>query len=247
MAGDRAGGGEPGAARRIPAGRVGLHAEAAELLAACHRLHGTLQRPEVLIAVEDILGSLVSCREAALYDLEGEPAQLTLVAPFGLPADDVPPLPPARVAGHHRRPAVHRVPVRRRRSPPPGGLHAPAGGRPRHRRHRADPPARRKAGTDQRGVGDARSDRHARRDRVDRAPGPLPRRPAGRNGGRRNAPRATADPGDRRRPLRGSRRPSAPAGLLRGGRARRSLCVHRGPDAARRRRARPRAHRVAGP
>ena len=72
-----------------------LHAEAAELLAACHRLHGTLQRPQVLIAVEDILGSLVSCREAALYDLEGEPPTLTLVASFGLPADDVPPLPPA--------------------------------------------------------------------------------------------------------------------------------------------------------
>lgn len=71
------------------------HAEAAELLAACHRLHGTLQRQEVLTAIEDILGSLVSSVQAAVYDLEGEPLRLTLVAPFGLSAEEVPPLPPA--------------------------------------------------------------------------------------------------------------------------------------------------------
>ena len=70
------------------------HAEAAELLAACHRLHGTLERREVLVAIEDILGSLVGCEQAAVYDLEGEPARLTLVAPFGLAAAEVPPLPP---------------------------------------------------------------------------------------------------------------------------------------------------------
>lgn len=71
------------------------HAQAAELLAACHRLHGTLKRPEVVIAIEDILGSLVSCQQSALYDLEEGPARLTLVAALGLPEDEVPPLPPA--------------------------------------------------------------------------------------------------------------------------------------------------------
>jgi GAF domain-containing protein len=91
------------------------HAEVALLLAACHRLHSTLDRREVLTALEEILGSLVGCEEAAVYELGGEPAALTLVKPFGIPAHALPPLPdavlPAMLAGRIYIALPHTAPL----------------------------------------------------------------------------------------------------------------------------------------
>jgi GAF domain-containing protein len=79
------------------------HAQVAGLLAACHRLHASLDRRAVLTALEDTLTSLVGCEEAAVYELAGEPSRLTLVGALGMATAAVPPLPemvlPAMVAG----------------------------------------------------------------------------------------------------------------------------------------------------
>jgi GAF domain-containing protein len=74
------------------------HAYVGTLLAACHRLHSTLDRAAVLVALEDALVSLIGCREAAVYELAGEPARLALVAAFGVPVETAASLPAGAAA-----------------------------------------------------------------------------------------------------------------------------------------------------
>ncbi|HEV7502594.1 MAG TPA: hypothetical protein VGQ33_21405, partial [Vicinamibacteria bacterium] len=44
------------------------HARVAGLLAACHRLHSTLDRAAMLIALHEALAGLVGCEEAAVLE-----------------------------------------------------------------------------------------------------------------------------------------------------------------------------------
>jgi len=66
-----------------------LHVEAennnlASLYVASYRLHGTLDRKEVLGAIQDIVVNLIGSEELAVYELEPEGATLRLVASFGI-------------------------------------------------------------------------------------------------------------------------------------------------------------------
>lgn len=71
------------------------HGHLANQLAACHRLHSTLDRAEVLLALEEILASLVGCEDAAVYETRGEEGHYELVARFG--SGEAPPTLPEAV------------------------------------------------------------------------------------------------------------------------------------------------------
>jgi len=60
------------------------HAEAAELLAACHRLHGTLERKEVIAVLHEIIANLVGSETVAIFELEPESRELTLLSACGI-------------------------------------------------------------------------------------------------------------------------------------------------------------------
>jgi hypothetical protein len=59
-------------------------AEAASLYIAVHRLHSTLDRGQVLQALEEILASLIGCEEVAVYERRGA-SMLMPVVTVGLP------------------------------------------------------------------------------------------------------------------------------------------------------------------
>ena len=61
------------------------HARVAGLLAACHRLHSTLDRAAMLIALSDALASLVGCEEAAVLERGRGREEFTVAACFGIP------------------------------------------------------------------------------------------------------------------------------------------------------------------
>ena len=69
-------------------------AEAASLYIAVHRLHSTLDRGQVLQALEEILASLVGCEQLAVCERRGSEATLMPVATTGLPPGRVTPLRP---------------------------------------------------------------------------------------------------------------------------------------------------------
>ena len=67
-------------------------AEAASLFIAVHRLHSTLDRSQVLQALEEIVASLVGCEEMAVFERQGADAALMPVATVGLAPGTVTPL-----------------------------------------------------------------------------------------------------------------------------------------------------------
>jgi hypothetical protein len=60
------------------------HARVAGMLAACHRLHSTLDRAAMLIALNEALAGLVGCEEAAILERRGR-GEFTVAACFGIP------------------------------------------------------------------------------------------------------------------------------------------------------------------
>jgi GAF domain-containing protein len=61
-------------------------AELTPVHVATERLHGSLDRKQVLLALEETLASIVGCEQWAVFELAGSPEALTFVAAVGLPA-----------------------------------------------------------------------------------------------------------------------------------------------------------------
>jgi GAF domain-containing protein len=61
------------------------HARVAGLLGACHRLHSTLDRATMLIALHEALAGLVGCEEAAVLERSRGRGEFTVAACFGIP------------------------------------------------------------------------------------------------------------------------------------------------------------------
>jgi GAF domain len=57
----------------------------ANLYVASYRLHGTLDRKEVIDTLQEIVANLIGSEEAGLFELDRERKSLQLVASFGLP------------------------------------------------------------------------------------------------------------------------------------------------------------------
>jgi hypothetical protein len=60
------------------------NANLANLYVASYRLHGTLDRGEVLLAIQEIVINLIGCEEMAIFELEEGDFALRLAASFGL-------------------------------------------------------------------------------------------------------------------------------------------------------------------
>lgn len=56
----------------------------ANLYVASYRLHGTLDRKEILSSIQEIIINLVGCEEFGIFDLETEQGMLTLTASMGI-------------------------------------------------------------------------------------------------------------------------------------------------------------------
>ena len=65
----------------------------ANLYVASYRLHGTLDRQEVIDTIKEIIANLVGSEEAGLFELDREKQVLELVASFGIAPDTCPPVP----------------------------------------------------------------------------------------------------------------------------------------------------------
>jgi GAF domain-containing protein len=65
----------------------------ANLYVASYRLHGTLDRSEVIAAVQEIIANLVGSEEAALFEIDPDTKTLELVASFGVDRDQCHPIP----------------------------------------------------------------------------------------------------------------------------------------------------------
>jgi GAF domain-containing protein len=65
----------------------------ANLYVASYRLHGTVDRKEVIETIQEIIANLIGSEEAGLFELDPETRALELVASFGLPADSCPWIP----------------------------------------------------------------------------------------------------------------------------------------------------------
>ncbi|MEM7349663.1 MAG: GAF domain-containing protein [Acidobacteriota bacterium] len=59
----------------------------ANLYVAGYRLHGTLERSEVLAAIQEIIINLVGCEELAIFETDVESAALRLIGSFGIDAE----------------------------------------------------------------------------------------------------------------------------------------------------------------
>jgi hypothetical protein len=60
-------------------------ADLASLYVAAYRLHSTLDRGEVLTAIEEIASGLIGCEQVAVFELIGTPLTLAPVASAGIP------------------------------------------------------------------------------------------------------------------------------------------------------------------
>ena len=60
------------------------HSNLANLYVASYRLHGTLDRQEVIAAIQEIIANLVGCEEAGLFALDPASGTLRLEASYGL-------------------------------------------------------------------------------------------------------------------------------------------------------------------
>ena len=56
----------------------------ANLYVASYRLHGTVERQEVLGVIQEIVANLIGSEEVAVYELNAEAAALSLVGSFGI-------------------------------------------------------------------------------------------------------------------------------------------------------------------
>src|SRR5258708_4161427 len=65
----------------------------ANLYVASYRLHGTLDRQEVIDTIKEIIANLVGSEEAGLFELDPPRQVLELVASFGIQPDACPPVP----------------------------------------------------------------------------------------------------------------------------------------------------------
>jgi len=65
----------------------------ANLYVASYRLHGTLDRQEVIDTIKEIIANLVGSEEAGLFELDPRKQVLELVASFGIAPDTCPPVP----------------------------------------------------------------------------------------------------------------------------------------------------------
>jgi hypothetical protein len=65
----------------------------ANLYVASYRLHGTLDRAEVIAAIQEIIANLVGSEEAALFEIDPDKQALELVASFGVDRDECPSIP----------------------------------------------------------------------------------------------------------------------------------------------------------
>jgi len=65
----------------------------ANLYVASYRLHGTLDRGEVIAAIQEIIANLVGSEEAALFEIDPDKKELELVASFGLDPEQCPSIP----------------------------------------------------------------------------------------------------------------------------------------------------------
>jgi GAF domain-containing protein len=65
----------------------------ANLYVASYRLHGTLDRTEVIAAIQEIIANLVGSEEAALFEINSDTHALELLASFGVNRDDCPSIP----------------------------------------------------------------------------------------------------------------------------------------------------------
>ena len=61
-------------------------ANLANLYVASYRLHGTLDRDEVLSVIQEIIINLIGSEELGIFELQPETRELALVSQFGLPA-----------------------------------------------------------------------------------------------------------------------------------------------------------------
>jgi hypothetical protein len=104
----------------------------ANLYVASYRLHGTLDRGEVIAAIQEIIANLVGSEEAALFEIDPDKKELELVASFGLDREQCPSIPlgqrphrPDRADGGD--PGRRSVPSLRRHRPgePPDRLRSP--------------------------------------------------------------------------------------------------------------------------
>src|SRR5262245_1818819 len=59
------------------------NSELANLYVASYRLHGTLDRAEVMLAIQEILANLVGCEEAAVFELDAARGVLRQIGSFG--------------------------------------------------------------------------------------------------------------------------------------------------------------------
>jgi K+-sensing histidine kinase KdpD len=62
----------------------------ANLYVASYRLHGTLDREEVIAAIQEIIANLVGSEEAALFEVDPDKQTLELVASFGVDREQCP-------------------------------------------------------------------------------------------------------------------------------------------------------------
>ncbi len=60
------------------------NANLANLYVASYRLHGTVERKEVVLAIQEIVANLVGSEELAIFEREADGAALSLVAAFGV-------------------------------------------------------------------------------------------------------------------------------------------------------------------
>jgi K+-sensing histidine kinase KdpD len=65
----------------------------ANLYVASYRLHGTLDREQVIAAIQEIIANLVGSEEAALFEIDHDTQALELVASFGVNRDECPSIP----------------------------------------------------------------------------------------------------------------------------------------------------------
>jgi GAF domain-containing protein len=65
-------------------------AEAASLYVAIHRLHSTLDRAQVLLALEGIVASLLGCEQMAVFEMVGSPPVLLPISVVGIRPSTVP-------------------------------------------------------------------------------------------------------------------------------------------------------------
>jgi GAF domain-containing protein len=65
----------------------------ANLYVASYRLHGTLDRQEVIDTIKEIVANLIGSEEAGLYELDAARQSLEMVASFGIDPATCPPVP----------------------------------------------------------------------------------------------------------------------------------------------------------